>query len=201
IVEDICVSSKNFAVIQPLLITSRIFGLFPISYSKVADQYVLKWSWIYGMYSYILTISLAIATLVGSIRDIKRDKVDSLRMTDEKTSFVACCDIIIVIVVVIFGIVSLPFKVKKFWKLMKQLNQNHRISTTPLSTQRANEKRKAIQNCDQELTLSYSDEGVDRKGTIPKPFLSKVKLEGNGKAQRKCKRTGRNHNKGPTRDT
>ncbi|CAG9815212.1 unnamed protein product [Phaedon cochleariae] len=123
IVEDLQVSLETFSVMKPLLLTSRLFGLFPISYKRFGAYYRLKWSNIYAIYSYLLSLTLIIWTLTGMMRDMKEVAENSLRMTNTKTEFVTCCDISIVILIVCFGIITLPFKIRKFWKLMNCLNQ------------------------------------------------------------------------------
>ncbi|CAH1115347.1 unnamed protein product [Psylliodes chrysocephalus] len=123
IVEDLYISTPTFEVIQPLIITSRLFGLFPISYKKNGNNYCLKWSIVYGVYSYSLSVGLVLWTITGIALDMKREPQHSLRMTDEKTRFVTGGDFSIVVIIVIFGTLTLHLKVKKFWKLMITLNQ------------------------------------------------------------------------------
>ncbi|CAG9862418.1 unnamed protein product [Phyllotreta striolata] len=123
IVEDLYVSTPTFEAIQPLLITSRLFGLFPISYKKNGTNYRLKWSLVYAVYSYSLCVGLALWTMIGMSLDLKNDPEHSLRMTDEKTRFVTGGDVSIVVIIVIFATATLHLKIKKFWKLMITLNQ------------------------------------------------------------------------------
>ncbi|XP_028135349.1 gustatory receptor for sugar taste 43a-like [Diabrotica virgifera virgifera] len=127
IVEDLYISVPIFEAIQPLLITSRLFGLFPINYKKNGNTYSLQWSNFYGIYSYSLSVGLSFLTVTGMIADIKTDPRHSLRMTDVKTRFVTCGDISIVVVIVVFSTLTLHLKIKMFWKLMNILNQADHI--------------------------------------------------------------------------
>ncbi|KAJ8982206.1 hypothetical protein NQ317_013508, partial [Molorchus minor] len=107
---------------QPIIVVSRLFGLFPVEYVKNGVQYKLKWSTGFAIYSYLLSLVLTVATLLGVANDLEEDEEHSIRMKTRKGRIVTCCDIIIVIVIVAFASLSLPFKLKKFWKLLKYLN-------------------------------------------------------------------------------
>ncbi|XP_074039676.1 gustatory receptor for sugar taste 43a isoform X2 [Leptinotarsa decemlineata] len=127
IVEDLVVSQEIFLLLEPLIRTSRIFGIFPVVLKRNGNRLILHCSYLFGIYSYILSITLAITTVTGIVKDIEKDPSESLKMKDKKTRFVACCDITIVTLVVIYGVVSLPLRMKKFWSLIICLNQANEI--------------------------------------------------------------------------
>nr|UTN00877.1 gustatory receptor [Semanotus bifasciatus] len=121
-IDSISISQENFEIMQPIMIVSRLFGLFPIKYSKHGAQYRLRWSLGYGIYSYLLCIILTTLTLLGVANDLNEDEMRSIRMKDKKNKYVTCCDMSIVMAIVVFSTVALPFKLKQFWKMLQHLN-------------------------------------------------------------------------------
>ncbi|XP_056633894.1 gustatory receptor for sugar taste 43a-like [Diorhabda sublineata] len=127
IVDELVISVSVFEAMEPLIVTSRLFGLFPITYTNDGKTYRLNWSIAYGLYTYTLSLVLAVATVLGLISDIKKHPKDALRMTDEKTRFVTCGDISIVIIIVVFAAITVHSKIRKIWKLMIVLNKTDNI--------------------------------------------------------------------------
>nr|CAH7761035.1 unnamed protein product [Callosobruchus chinensis] len=66
-------------------------------------------------------------TLVNLIIDLEKDEKHSIRMPNRKTKFVTCIDISVVIFIVVFGIATLPIKIKKIWRTMNCLNETDKI--------------------------------------------------------------------------
>ncbi|CAH1962538.1 unnamed protein product [Acanthoscelides obtectus] len=124
---ELILSEELFSVLQPVLVVSRWLGIFPVSYKRFGNFYKLRWSTWYAIYSYILSLSLTITTLVNLIIDLEKGEKRSIRMPNRKTRFVTCVDISIVIFIVMFGIATLPLKIKKIWKTMNFLNETDKI--------------------------------------------------------------------------
>nr|CAI5841989.1 unnamed protein product [Callosobruchus analis] len=102
---ELYLSEELFSVLQPILVVSRVLGIFPVSYKKHGNYYKLRWSTWYAVYSYALSLALSNNdNFRNLIIDLERDEEHSLRMTNRKTRFVTCIDISIVIFIVGFGI-------------------------------------------------------------------------------------------------
>nr|CAH7761034.1 unnamed protein product [Callosobruchus chinensis] len=124
---ELYLSEELFSVVQPVLLVSRVLGIFPVSYKKHGNYYKLCWSTWYAIYSYALSLALTMTTLVNLIIDLEKDEKHSIRMPNRKTKFVTCIDISVVIFIVVFGIATLPIKIKKIWRTMNCLNETDKI--------------------------------------------------------------------------
>ncbi|XP_018574194.1 gustatory receptor for sugar taste 43a-like [Anoplophora glabripennis] len=131
--QDINISQENFELLQPIILVARFLGILPVRYDKHGGHFKLKMSLVYSIYSYVLTIFLTVATVLGIVNDLEKDTNHSVRMVDQKARYVTSCDISIVIIIVFFSAVTIPQKMRKLWKLLHYLNQTDSI--IPLTKQ------------------------------------------------------------------
>ncbi|XP_049824632.1 gustatory receptor for sugar taste 43a-like [Aethina tumida] len=148
------VAKNTFEIMRPFVVVTRIFGLCPVTYEQKGAYFIMKRSIKYILYSYILAIVLVSTVLMGVINDLKVDEKESVRMKSMKTRYITCCDISVVIMLVVFGIVSTPFKQKTFWKMLKCFNNLD--NWLPITTQEVQKYKRTSRNFILVLMIGFS---------------------------------------------
>ncbi|XP_060533804.1 gustatory receptor for sugar taste 43a-like isoform X2 [Cylas formicarius] len=115
--EDLTLSEESYRILEPLVVTSRLLGLCPVTFKKIGTIYKLKWSAAFLIYSYASVVALASLTMVGLISD-SRQEADAVRMKDRKTTYITACDFSTVIFIDLFSVVSIPYRMKNFWHMV-----------------------------------------------------------------------------------
>ncbi|XP_030759602.1 gustatory receptor for sugar taste 43a [Sitophilus oryzae] len=115
--QEIMFSEYQYQIIQPLVLSARIFGLCPIVFAKIGKFYEAKYSKVLVLYSYTIVVSIGIGTILGVHADATCGTC-TIRMRKNKTLFISACDIAIVIIIALYGILAIPYRMRTFIKLL-----------------------------------------------------------------------------------
>ncbi|VEN40865.1 unnamed protein product [Callosobruchus maculatus] len=122
--QQLKMSRETFKMVQPIIVVSRLFGLFPISFKDCGYFFVLQWSHFYAIYSIIAPGVFAAITLsVVFKHEDQRDANES----DNKRVFLTAFDTFCVTMIVVFCVVSNPFKIASIWKMCSLISEVEKV--------------------------------------------------------------------------
>nr|CAH7714827.1 unnamed protein product [Callosobruchus chinensis] len=122
--QQLKMSRDTFKMVQPIIVVSRLLGLFPISFKDCGCFFVLQWSHFYAIYSVIGPgIFAAITMSVVVKHEDQRDAHES----DNKRVFLTAFDTFCVTMIVLFCVVSNPFKMISIWKMCSLISEVEKV--------------------------------------------------------------------------
>ncbi|KAJ3618360.1 hypothetical protein MTP99_006364 [Tenebrio molitor] len=152
---DTCRHTKNknlFQVIEPVVLLARTSGFLPVTYEKQGCKYLFQRSLKYVLYSYTLALVLMLTSMIGLCDDLDADR--SIRMQNPNIKYIIFFDLGEIITTVFVGIVTAPFKLKYFWKILNGLGRMDLILAPHYST--VDERRRCLITIASTLTVISS---------------------------------------------
>ncbi|KAJ3618363.1 hypothetical protein MTP99_006365 [Tenebrio molitor] len=149
---DTLIASDLFQVIEPVVLLARTSGFLPVTYEKQGCKYLFQRSLKYVLYNYTLALVLMLTSMIGLCDDLDADR--SIRMQNPNIKYIIFFDLGEIIATVFVGIVTAPFKLKYFWKILNGLGRMDLILAPHYST--VDERRRCLITIASTLTVISS---------------------------------------------
>ncbi|KAJ3651866.1 hypothetical protein Zmor_017873 [Zophobas morio] len=119
------ITTDLFQVLEPLLVVARVAGFLPVTSEKKGSQYSIEESLKFKIYSYVLATILTVLALLGLNEDLPIEH--SIRMKNSLIKYIVVVDVGEIVVTVFTGVLTTPFKLKYFWKILNSFTKMEKV--------------------------------------------------------------------------